>query len=267
MSGVGPAVAALLGAGAAGVRALSGGDLSEVARVALEDGRSVIAKRGATAPAEAAMLDAIRGAGVPAPQVLGVAEDLLVLEDLGADEGPGAAWGDLGHVVRRLHGVRGARYGWPEDHAFGTVTIPNAPCDDWPGFWAERRLLPFCDHVPADLARRIGALAARLPDLLPRDPGPALLHGDLWAGNVMARGGKVTGLIDPACYHGDPEVDLAMLCLFARPSPAFWEAYGPLAPGAEERRAIYRLWPALVHLRLFGGGYRGMVEGCLDAAG
>jgi fructosamine-3-kinase len=58
-----------------------------------------------------------------------------------------------------------------------------------------------------------------------------------------------------------------MLHLFGRPGPGFAEGYGPLAPGWEARRPVYQLWPALVHLRLFGGGYRGMVEGLLDRAG
>jgi fructosamine-3-kinase len=258
--------AALLGEGVAGVAPLSGGDLSEVARLSLASGGSAIAKRGATARAEAAMLKAIAAAGVPAPRVLGVADDLLLLEDLGPDEGPAAAWADLGIQVRRLHAARGEAYGWDRDHAFGAVAIPNAPAADWPTFWAERRILPACPHVEVDLARRLEDLCRRLPDLLPARPAPALLHGDLWAGNVMAHSGRVTGLIDPACYHGDGEVDLAMLCLFASPSPAFWDAYGALREGAEARRAVYTLWPALVHLRLFGTGYRGLVERCLSAA-
>jgi hypothetical protein len=48
---------------------------------------------------------------------------------------------------------------------------------------------------------------------------------------------------------------------------AFYEAYGLLEPGHDERTAIYRLWPALVHLRLFGAGYRPMVERLLQATG
>ena len=93
----------------------------------------------------------------------------------------------------------------------------------------------------------------------------AVLHGDLWSGNVVACDGRLRGLIDPACYHGHAEVDLAMLCLFSRPDTTFWDAYGTLEPGIEDRRALYQLWPALVHLRLFGSGYRGLVERLLAA--
>ena len=94
-----------------------------------------------------------------------------------------------------------------------------------------------------------------------------LLHGDLWGGNVLVAGNRVSGLIDPACYFGHVEVDIAMLTLFDRPGAEFYQAYGPLDPGHEERLLIYRLWPALVHLRLFGGGYRSLVEQHLSAAG
>lgn len=259
--------AALLGTTASGERILHGGDLSSVLRLDTRDGRRVVAKAGPRVAVEARMLGAMAAAGAPAPAVLAVGDGVFVMEDLGADEGPGGAWADLGAVLRGLHGATGETCGWPEDYAFGPVAIPNGPMDDWPAFWAERRLLPSCAAITADLACRVEALAARLPDLLPRHPRPALLHGDLWSGNVMARGGRVIGLIDPACYYGDPEVDLAMLSLFGSPSPALQASYGPLDPGWETRRSIYQLWPALVHLRLFGAGYRGLVARCLDAAG
>jgi fructosamine-3-kinase len=56
-----------------------------------------------------------------------------------------------------------------------------------------------------------------------------------------------------------------LLGLFDQPYAAFYEAYGSLEPGHEERIAIYLLWPALVHLQLFGAGYRSMVERLLQA--
>ncbi len=263
--------AALLGAEVAEARPLHGGDLSEVVRLRLADGRSAVAKSvartGPTARAEAEMLEAIAAAGAPAPAVLAVDDDVLVMEDLGDETGLSDAWGALGAALATLHADTGDAYGWPRDHAFGPVAIPNAPADSWPDFWAERRLLPAVPHLPAPLSRRVEMLAARLPDLLPERPPAALLHGDLWTGNVMARGTRLLGLIDPACYRGHAEVDLAMLHLFGQPGPAFRDAYGPPEPGEQARRPVYTLWPALVHLRLFGSSYRGLVEGCLDAAG
>jgi fructosamine-3-kinase len=75
------------------------------------------------------------------------------------------------------------------------------------------------------------------------------------------------GLIVATGYYGHIEVDLAMLGLFDQPDAAFYEAYGLLEPGHDERTAIYRLWPALVHMRLFGAGYRPLVERLLQATG
>ncbi len=258
--------AALLGEDIRSSTPLGGGDLSDVVRLQLVTGRTAIAKAGATALAEAEMLRALVGAGVPAPAVLAVSGDMLILQDLGTDAGLGAAWGDLGRVLRRLHQETGGAYGWHRNHAFGPVPIPNGPAASWPEFWVERRLQPSLDHLPPNLARRIEGLCGGLADRLPSAPPPALLHGDLWTGNVIAAGGTVSGLIDPACYHGHAEVDLAMLTLFGAPAPAFWAEYGEVAPGLAERRPIYQLWPALVHVRLFGVTYLGLLERLLAGA-
>jgi fructosamine-3-kinase len=70
-------------------------------------------------------------------------------------------------------------------------------------------------------------------------------------------------VIDPAAYGGHREVDLAMLKLFGAPSPrtlAAYEEVAPLAPGHDERVALYQLFPLLVHAVLFGGSYAASVE-------
>ena len=177
------------------------------------------------------------------------------------------AWASLGSVLAVLHATEGERYGWTEDYAFGPVAIENGWSEDWPRFWAERRLLTHIPHLPAALAHRVEALASALPGRLPRRPRPALLHGDLWGGNVLVSGDAVSGFIDPACYYGHVEVDFAMLSLFDSPPPAFYQAYGAVDADFRERQPIYQLWPALVHLRLFGSGYRTLVERLLAAAG
>src|SRR5256885_260509 len=75
-----------------------------------------------------------------------------------------------------------------------------------------------------------GCWCTSLISRLPARPTPALLHGDLWGGNILVAGDRVSGLIDPACYHGHTEVDLAMLGLFDQPDAAFYEAYGCWSP-------------------------------------
>ena len=267
MSGLAGHGAALLGGMLARTESVHGGDLSDVLKITLTDGREAIVKGGPAPLTEAEMLRAIAVAGAPAPDVLAMDEDALVMEALPARGSPSHAWASLGSVLAKLHAATGPHYGWCEDYAFGSVAILNARANDWPSFWAERRLLNNLPHLPSNLARRIEALAGRLANRLPADPPAALLHGDLWGGNILVDGDRISGLIDPACYYGHCEVDLAMLTLFDRPGTAFYEAYGPLDPGHEERLNIYKLWPALVHLRLFGDGYRPLVERLLTAAG
>ncbi|APZ53843.1 fructosamine kinase family protein [Salipiger abyssi] len=259
-------LAQVFGAGIASARPLHGGDLSEVLKVTLEDGRVMAVKRGERVDSEARMLAAMATAEAPVPEVLHQAGSLLCLQWL--DEAPASAvgWQALGQGLRRLHNCRGAQYGWPEDYAFGPQPIPNGHAGDWPDFWARRRLLPFLPVLPMAQARRLEALARALPERLPARPTPALLHGDLWTGNALFGDGNAW-MIDPACYHGHAEVDLAMLELFGNPTDAFWQGYGPQEPGRAERRPIYQLFPALVHFRLFGASYQGMVARLLSATG
>ncbi|WP_010542977.1 fructosamine kinase family protein [Sphingomonas elodea] len=254
--------AALLGTPVSAAAALSGGDLSAVHRLRLADGGSAIAKQGPLVSVEADMLAAIAASGAPAPAVLGVGEDLLLIEEMPNDGHLATSWDSLATTLRTLHAATGQGYGWHADYAFGRVAIPNGTNRDWPGFWADRRLRCHLPHLPAPLARRLERLADRMPDLLPANPAPALLHGDLWGGNILVAAGRVTALIDPACYHGDREVDAAMLTLFDAPPARFFDALA-LPPGWQARQPIYRLWPLLVHLRLFGSSYAGAVEAAL----
>ena len=255
-----------LGARIIASRALHGGDLSEVMLATLSDGREAVLKHGARVAAEARMLQAIAASGARAPQVLAQAGDWLALEALPETAASPEGWQALGQELRRLHASTGRGYGWGEGYGFGPLDLDNTPRPEWPAFWAEARLRPFLPHLPRNLAGRVETLCLRLHELLPEAPPAALLHGDLWTGNALfMRGGAA--LIDPACYHGHAEVDLAMLELFGSPPDAFWQGYGKQEPGRAARRPVYQLFPALVHLRLFGGGYAGMVGGLLAQAG
>jgi len=258
--------AALLGGALRSEVALGGGSLSKIVRIVLADGREAVVKEGGASQVEARMLKAIAATGAPAPAVLAVGDGVLVIEALDAGGSPGSAWPQIGAALATLHAATGTACGWDDDYAFGRVRIENRWTASWPAFWGERRLLVNCPHISADLARRLEALAKTLPDRLPDLAAPSLLHGDLWGGNVLVSAGGTVSFIDPACYFGHGEVDIAMLNLFDSPPRAFYDAYGALEPGFDERQPIYRLWPALVHLRLFGSGYRGMVERFLAAA-
>jgi fructosamine-3-kinase len=92
---------------------------------------------------------------------------------------------------------------------------------------------------------------------------PALLHGDLWGGNIIPGPGGSPALIDPAVYYGDREAELAYTQLFGGFGAEFYRAYQeawPLEPGYDERRDLYNLYHLLNHLNIFGTSYAGSVE-------
>lgn len=65
-------------------------------------------------------------------------------------------------------------------------------------------------------------------------------------------------IVDPAVYYGHRYMDLGMTRLFGGFSEAFYEAYRatyPLEKNWKEGTDVANLYPLLVHLNLFGGGY------------
>lgn len=145
----------------------------------------------------------------------------------------------------------------------GSLRLPNAPTEDWPSFYAERRLWPLArlarerDALGAAGAQAVERVCERIGELAGPPEPPARLHGDLWSGNVLADAQGRPWLIDPSAYGGHREVDLAMLALFGSPSRTI-AAYGevaPLADGWQERVGLWQLLPLLAHAALFGGSY------------
>ena len=106
-----------------------------------------------------------------------------------------------------------------------------------------------------------------IPDALTDVERGELLHGDLWSGNAYATVDGAPGIIDPAVYRGDGEVDLAMTELFGGFGQRFYEAYNAVLPISRAyevfKRDLYQLYYLLVHVNLFGASYE---RGSLAAA-
>ncbi|HEV2866056.1 MAG TPA: fructosamine kinase family protein [Allosphingosinicella sp.] len=268
MSAFSERVAQITGVPEAQLERLAGGDLSEVLLLRRPDRGVAVAKGGPNVGVEAAMLRGLAQAGVPVPQVQGEHEDVLLLEHVDSDGvfSP-RAWASIGASLAHMHAQHGDRYGWPVDYSLGSVHLDNRAQSAWPAFWGEQRLNSTASLLDRPWRERVERLVAQIDDRLPQAPPPSLLHGDLWSGNILVREGQLAALLDPACYYGHAEVDLAMLTLFDSPPEEFWTAYGGTQAGWAERKPIYQLFPALVHLRLFGGGYAPLVDRLLDSLG
>ncbi|HEU0018298.1 MAG TPA: fructosamine kinase family protein [Methyloceanibacter sp.] len=159
----------------------------------------------------------------------------------------------------------------------GPLPQPNPRSECWIPFFREHRLLAMAraaeaeGALPAKLLVRLELLAERLPDYLTEPLHPSLLHGDLWTGNVLVRGDRVAGFVDPAIYYGHPEIELAFTTMFGTFGAALFETYESLMPLDREFQAIrcplYKLYPTLVHVRLFGGAYLPPIEQTLSRVG
>lgn len=243
---------------------------SAVWEVQLPDGRRIAAKVSDSTRIEARMLTLLRTrGGLPVPEVHHVDSDVLLMDWVPG----GAPMGtppqiQLADLIAGCHARGSDAHGLDFDTVIGPLPQPNPRETDGIAFFREHRLRAQAQLAeaegritPTDRAR-FERLAEKLDDLL--EPGPpALLHGDLWTGNILADGDRITGLIDPAAHYGHFEVELAFGTLFHSLEAAFFDRYAELR-GLDDawrrgffglRRDIYNLYPLLVHARLFGGGY------------
>jgi fructosamine-3-kinase len=272
---------------------VSGGSICQARRLTLSDGASVFAK-SINDPAdtttasklpvperffetEAAGLRWLAEArAVPVPEIIVTLPDLLVLEWVDAAEPTPAAAEQFGRELAALHRAGADRFGGPESGYLGSLPQDNTPGDDWPAWFARRRLAPYL-RLAGDRHALTSADVALVERLLVRidrygygDDRPSRLHGDLWPGNLIWTPSQVW-LVDPAAHGGNRETDLAQLAMFGaapfldRILDSYAEVW-PLADGWRERVPLHQLHLYLAHAALFGGSYRSAVLAATTAA-
>lgn len=233
-------------------------------------------------------LAAAESAGGPRiAQVISAEPGTLRLERISTSAATASAAERLGTALARMHGSlshESAFGSLPPDHPkdqpalFGPADQPlrlgTADHGTWGALMAEERLDPVLRMLTetispsdADLLRaaqeRIGS--GELDD----GESAALVHGDLWSGNVLFTGdggedsdprSTAAVLIDPAAYAGHRVDDLAMLHLFGAPHvEVLVEAYldeHQLRDQWRDRIPLHQFFPLTVHWALFGPAYR-----------
>lgn len=239
---------------------------ARVERTIFERRRAVTKFTDYDARLEADGLRTLAAAGAPVPEVLEAdIGSVTMCEVHGVPD-----WTELGRAVAALHRHTADRFGYPIDNVIGPLRQPNPWTEGWGSFYAANRVMAHLADpaVPSDLADRLrracdGPLIFLLDE---HEPVPSLVHGDLWAGNIV----DGSFLIDPAVSYSDREVELAFMAVFGGIPDSMWNGYldaWPLPEGWERRRPALQLHHLLVHVRLFGGSYSRMVADRLDRLG
>ncbi len=241
------------------VRPVAGGSINQALRAETRDG-PVFVKHLPRAPpgffaAEAVGLARL-APHVRTPRVIAVLDEGLVLEWIEPrPTGRSGVMAAAGRALAGLHRVHGQRFGLERDNFIGAVPQDNRAASDttFATFFRERRVAPLAVHLPPDLRKRLEAMRW----VLTESP-PALIHGDLWSGNLITSAEPV--FIDPATCFGHPEQDLAMTRLFGGFGDVFYDAYREASGWVfdrdfEDRIAQLTLYPLLVHVALFGASY------------
>lgn len=211
---------------------------------------------------------------IPQPLLYGTFgnDSYLVMEFVQKQMFTKTAWKALGEGLAWQHRQTSEGFGFYENNYIGSLPQANDICANWGEFYFTKRILPLmkqalanqlCTMADVKDTERIGS---KLSSIFPNKP-PALLHGDLWHGNVMACANNKAAIYDPAVYYGNREMDIAMSLLFSGFNEVFYQSYNdvyPLQKGWQQRVKLCQLYPLLVHLVLFGKGYYSRVKEILN---
>jgi fructosamine-3-kinase len=264
-------------------RPSGGGCIGEVYKVELESGTPLVAKVDRDGEShlerEAYMLRYLREkSDLPVPEVYHGSGTLLLMEFVeGSSRFTEGAERHAAELLAALHGISAGAYGHERDTLIGSLNQPNPQTESWTEFFREHRLLYLArvaheaGRLPVEDVSRVERLAESLGDLIGEPNLPALIHGDVWSANVLAKGDRITAFLDPALYYADPEIELAFISLFNSFGSAFLEQYAEIR-GIDRRffethRDLYTLYPLLVHVYFFGGGYLDSVRNTLARFG
>jgi protein-ribulosamine 3-kinase len=170
---------------------------------------------------------------------------------------------DFGRKLARMHKHTGRYFGLDHNNYIGSLSQSNQEYENGMDFFIEQRLIKQIELaarnnlVNKSTIEQFNSLFKKLSEIIPNEI-PALLHGDLWNGNYMTDGTGAAAIIDPAVYYGFREADIAMTKLFGGFDLPFYDVYNeefPFQKGWEQRLDIFNLYPLMVHVNLFGGGY------------
>ena len=272
---------------------LAGGDVNKAYGIELSNGVDIFMKANEKDNVnffvqEANNLEAIsKTNSIGTPEVVALGTDngedvgysFLLLKYVPEDNKTNLFWENLARSLATMHKAeserflpkdklaKGCKFGFLQDNYIGRTKQINTPTKTWIEFFRDNRLLPQFKlaqkYFENDEIKNFEKLIDKISDFLIEPEKPSLLHGDLWSGNILCGKNETPYLIDPACYVGHPEADIAMTELFGGFNPVYYSVYkeeGLLQDDYVSRRDLYNLYHVLNHVNLFGHSYLGAAK-------
>jgi len=192
----------------------------------------------------------------------------LLLEHKNSTPKASDFWEIFGEQLAKLHQQTSKSFGFEKDNYIGSLPQYNDQKDSAAKFYIEMRLQP-----QIKLAEEKGfqlnikdSFYKNCHNIIPSEP-PALIHGDLWNGNYLVNSKGKPCLIDPAVAYAPREMDLGMMKLFGGFDETLFHTYNevfPLQDNWQERIPLWQLYYLLVHLNIFGAGYKNQVTSIIQ---
>ncbi|MEY4383140.1 MAG: hypothetical protein RI995_682 [Bacteroidota bacterium] len=210
---------------------------------------------------------------VSVPQVIAFGthqeKEFLIMESIHSIEKSSEYFTDLGIHLASLHRTTHPKgFGLDFNNFIGASEQKNDWNADGIQFFIENRLVFQMEKALYDrkidnkLVKKFEHFFTEIPSIFPKESS-ALIHGDLWTGNTMVNEKGLATLVDPTCYFGFREAEIAFTTMFGGFDESFYGAYHevfPLEKGFHTRIPYYNLYHLLVHVNLFGEGYIPTIE-------
>jgi len=210
------------------------------------------------------------------PKVVKSNDNFLIMEYLENDnDKPDSTNIDFLESIVKIHSVSNRQYGFGFNTQIGAIKQINNFENNWVYFYSNYRLNDILEiankriNLGKVINKKILLILNNMKNLIPSNPKPLLLHGDLWEGNILFKKNKFVGFIDPGSFFGHSEMEVAYLRWFNPPfvDINFLDKYNDKILLDKEYlnyEPIYQLYYALCNVALWDSSYIKEVKKLLD---
>ena len=210
------------------------------------------------------------------PKVVKSNDNFLIMEYLENDnDKPDSTNIDFLESIVKIHSVSNRQYGFGFNTQIGAIKQINNFENNWVYFYSNYRLNDILEiankriNLGKVINKKILLILNNMKNLIPSNPKPLLLHGELWEGNILFKKNKFVGFIDPGSFFGHSEMEVAYLRWFNSPfvDINFLDKYNDkilLDKDYLNYEPIYQLYYALCNVALWDSSYIKEVKKILD---